>query len=38
MAAALIMGSAAPSRRGRLFVAANAIVLLGLAFLEIAHI
>ncbi len=34
----LIMGMAAPTRRGRLFILANAIVLLALAFLEIAHI
>jgi hypothetical protein len=34
----LIMGTAAPSRRGRVFILANAIALLTLAFLEIAHI
>jgi hypothetical protein len=38
MIAPLIMGTAAPTRRGRLFVFLNAIVLLVLAFLEIAHI
>lgn len=37
MLGALIMGSAAPTRRGRLFILANAVVLLTLAFLEIAH-
>ena len=34
----LIMGNAAPTGRGRLFILANALVLLTLAFLEIAHI
>ncbi len=38
MIAPLILGSAAPTRRGKAFILANAIVLLGLAFLEIAHI
>lgn len=38
MIAPLILGSAAATRRGRLFILANAIVLLTLAFLEIAHI
>lgn len=38
MIAPLIMGTAAPSRRGKLFILVNAIVLLTLAFLEIAHI
>lgn len=38
MIAPLIMGSAAPARRGRLFILANALALLTLAFLEIAHI
>ena len=38
MIAPLIMGSAAPTRRGRLFILANAVALLALAFLEIAHI
>ncbi|NOT71592.1 MAG: ABC transporter permease [Hyphomicrobium sp.] len=38
MIAPLIMGTAAPTRRGRLFILANAVVLLILAFLEIAHI
>lgn len=38
MIAPLIMGTAAPTRRGRLFILANAVVLLTLAFLEIAHI
>ncbi|HPG90024.1 MAG TPA: ABC transporter permease [Hyphomicrobium sp.] len=36
--APLIMGTAAPTRRGKLFVFVNAIALLTLAFLEIAHI
>lgn len=38
MIAPLIMGTAAPSRRGKLFILVNALVLLTLAFLEIAHI
>ena len=38
MIAPLIMGTAAPTRRGRLFILAMAIVSLTLAFLEIAHI
>jgi hypothetical protein len=38
MIAQLIMGSAAPTRRGKLFIAANAAVLLALAFTEISHI
>ncbi len=38
MIAALIMGAAAPTRRGKLFIAANAAVLLALAFTEISHI
>ena len=38
MIAPLIMGSAAPTRRGKLFILINAAVLLVLAFLEIAHI
>lgn len=38
MIAPLIMGSAAPSRRGRAFILVNALALLALAFLEIAHI
>lgn len=33
----LIMGTAAPSRRGKLFILVNALLLLALAFLEIAH-
>lgn len=37
MIAPLIMGTAAPTRRGTLFVVAAAVVLLALAFLEIAH-
>ena len=37
MIASLIMGTAAPTGRGRLFVVANAVTLLALAFLEIAH-
>ena len=36
--APLIMGSAAPTRRGKLFILINAVALLALAFLEIAHI
>ncbi|WP_423414708.1 ABC transporter permease [Hyphomicrobium sp. B1] len=35
--AALVMGAAAPTRRGKLIVAAGAVVLLALGFLEIAH-
>lgn len=35
--AALVMGAAAPTRRGKLTVAAGAVVLLTLGFLEIAH-
>lgn len=38
MIAPLIMGMAAPTRRGKLFILTNAVVLLTLAFLEIAHI
>jgi hypothetical protein len=38
MIAPLIMGYAAPSRRGKLFVTVNAVTLLTLAFMEIAHI
>lgn len=38
MIAPLIMGYAAPSRRGKLFVVVNAVTLLTLAFMEIAHI
>lgn len=38
MVAPLIMGTAAPSRRGKAFTLVNALVLLTLAFLEIAHI
>ena len=34
----LIMGNAAPNRRGRLFILVNALALLTLAFMEIAHI
>lgn len=34
----LIMGNAAPTRRGKAFILANVIVPLALAFLEIAHI
>ncbi len=34
----LIMGTAAPSRRGKLVAVAVAISLLALAFLEIAHV
>jgi hypothetical protein len=36
--APLILGRAAPSRRGKFFIAASAVVLLTLAFLEIAHV
>jgi hypothetical protein len=36
--APLIMGSAAPTRRGKVFILINAIAILALAFLEIAHI
>jgi hypothetical protein len=35
--APLIMGTAAPTRRGRLIILSLAIALLALAFLEIAH-
>ena len=35
--APLIMGTAAPTRRGRLFILTIAVVLLALSFLEIAH-
>lgn len=38
MIAPLIMGTAAPTRRGKIFILANAVVLLTLAFMEIAHI
>lgn len=38
MIAPLIMGTAAPTRRGKAFILANAVALLSLAFLEIAHI
>ena len=37
MIAPLIMGTAAPTTRGRVFIVANAVTLIGLAFLEIAH-
>lgn len=36
--APLILGKAAPSRRGKLVIAASAVLLLALAFLEIAHV
>lgn len=36
--APLILGTAAPSRRGKMAIAACTIVLLVLAFLEIAHV
>jgi hypothetical protein len=36
--APLILGTAAPSRRGKLVIAASAFLLLALAFLEIAHV
>lgn len=35
--APLIMGTAAPSRRGKLFLFLTSVVLLTLSFLEIAH-
>lgn len=35
--APMVMGTAAPTRRGRAFVVVNALTLLALAFLEIAH-
>ncbi|MBS0250415.1 MAG: ABC transporter permease [Proteobacteria bacterium] len=35
--AALVMGAAAPTRRGKLIVAVGAVALLTLGFLEIAH-
>jgi hypothetical protein len=35
--ATLVMGSAAPTRRGKLIIAAGAALLLALGFLEIAH-
>lgn len=35
--APLIMGTAAPSRRGKLFLFLNSVILLTLSFLEIAH-
>lgn len=38
MIAPLVMGSAAPTLRGKVFVGLKAVVLLVLAFLEIAHI
>lgn len=38
LAIPLIMGNAAPTRRGRLFILINLLLLLTLAFLEIAHI
>ena len=38
MIAPLIMGTAAPTRRGRFFILVNAVALTSLAFLEIAHI
>jgi hypothetical protein len=37
LVAPLILGTAAPSRRGKAVIAACTIVLLALAFLEIAH-
>jgi len=36
--AALILGTAAPSRRGKLVIVIVAVLLLALAFLEIAHV
>jgi hypothetical protein len=38
MLAPLIMGSAAPSKRGKAFIFANALTLLALAFVEISYI
>lgn len=38
MIAPLILGTAAPTKRGKAFILANAVVLVTLAFLEIAHI
>ena len=38
MIAHLILGNAAPARRGRAFILVIALTLLALAFLEIAHI
>ena len=38
MLASLVLAGAAPSRRGKFLVAATAILLLGLAFIEIAHV
>ncbi len=35
--AALVLGAAAPTRRGKIIVSAGAAVLLALGFLEIAH-
>jgi hypothetical protein len=34
----LALNAAAPTRRGKLFIAASALLLLALAFLEIAHV
>ena len=34
---ALVMGSAAPTRRGKIVIAASTVVLLAFGFLEIAH-
>lgn len=33
----LVLGSAAPSRRGRIFIAASALMIAILGFLELAH-
>ena len=38
MLAPLVMGTAAPTRRGKAFIIVNAVALLNLAFLEIAHL
>jgi hypothetical protein len=35
--AALVLGTAAPTRRGKLIVATGSVLLVALAFLEIAH-
>jgi hypothetical protein len=38
MIAPLVMGTAAPTRRGKAFIVINALTLLALAFVEIAHV
>jgi hypothetical protein len=37
LSASLVMGAAAPTRRGKLIVAGGAVLVLALGFLEIAH-